>query len=148
MKIGSYSLLVLMTVMLLCGCGKSRKKPVTAEEPPGRELPSQAPENRVQPGLPEAMPLPGEAGSEEEPGTRYGYRVQVAAYTQTDPAERRAAELRSLFGEPVYIVHEGLLYKIQVGDFVSRDRAQAIRRKAIDLGLDGAFVVDTMIKAP
>lgn len=132
-------------MILAFGCGKSRKQTTPVEEAPGRELPSEAPDNRVQPGFPEAMPLPGEESGEDEPNTRYGYRVQVAAFTQMDPAEARAAELRRLFDEPVYIVHEGLLYKIQVGDFVSRDRAQEIRRRAVDLGLDGAFVIDTMI---
>jgi cell division septation protein DedD len=113
-------------------------------------MPSEAPENQPEPGMPEAIPSPGEP-TDVAPGDenmRYGYRVQVGAFTEQSKAEERAGELRDLFREPIYVVPEGLLYKIQVGDFVSRDKADALRRRAIDLGLAGAFVLDTMIREP
>ncbi|MBD3336997.1 MAG: hypothetical protein GF355_15900 [Candidatus Eisenbacteria bacterium] len=149
MTIRTCSLLLLaLFLAAAAGCGKSQKKTVVLEEPPDREMPSRAPDNRTQPGLPEAIPPAGENIPSAEEGTRFGYRVQVAAYTASQTAEQKAEELRTLFSEPVYVVPEGLLFKIQVGDFVNRDRAQAVRRKAIDIGMDGAFVVDTMIREP
>jgi cell division septation protein DedD len=150
MKIGSYSLLLVAAVIVLAACGKSTKEgPPAAEIPAGRELPSEAPENSVRPDLPEALPPPGVTERlPDTEGKRFGYRVQVAAFTDAEAAENRAGQLRPLFNEPIYVAHEGLLHKVQVGDFVRRDRAEEIRRRAIDLGLDGAFVVDTMINEP
>ena len=140
------TLAVLLGILLAAGCGGSRKAGPPKEPETGRPLPSEAPENIPQPGAPEAIPPPGQ-GQAPESGKRYGYRVQVAAYTERARAEERAAQLRRLFEESVHVVHEGLLYKVQVGDFVHKDRAEALRRKAVDLGLEGAFVVDTLIEA-
>jgi cell division septation protein DedD len=136
-------------LVAILGCSGSQKKPAPTIPPPTREMPSEAPENQPEPGTPPAFPTPGE--TQETPSgekTRYGYRIQVAAFTETSKAEERAQELRGFFEEPIYVVAEGLLYKVQVGDFVSRDKADSVRRRAIDLGLDGAFVVDTMIREP
>ena len=48
-------------------------------------------------------------------------------------------------GAPVYVEHEGLLYKVQVGDCLSRDEAETLRREAVGLGLEGAFIVDALV---
>jgi cell division septation protein DedD len=135
----------LLVLTIPWGCGPGRKAGPAEAPPTGRAMPSEAPENLPSPGAPEAFPLPGEPG-EEAQGKRLGYRVQVGAFAQEATARQRAEELRRLFEEPVYVVHEGLLYKIQVGDFVSRDRAEEVRRRAVDLGIEGAFVVDTLIQ--
>lgn len=150
MRIRSYSCLLMSVILLatLVGCS-SKKRPAPTIPPPTRELPSEAPENQPEPDTPPAFPTPdkiGDAPSLE--GTRYGYRVQIGAFTENGRAEERAEELQDLFREPIYVVHEGLLYKVQLGDFVSRDKADSARRRAIDLGLSGAFVVDTMIREP
>lgn len=141
----------LTAALVTAGCGGSKKRAAPTIPPTSREMPSEADENQPDPNLPEAIPplLPPdspEPPSEEQ--TRYGYRVQVGAFADGGQARSRADELRQRFTERVYVVHEGLLYKVQIGDFVSRDRADAARRKAIDLGLSGAFVVDAMIREP
>ncbi len=78
--------------------------------------------------------------------TRYGYRVQVFATSNEGHAQRRADEFRQQFSEKIYVDYEGLLYKVRVGDCVSRDDARVLRKKAVKLGVDGAFVIQTQIK--
>ena len=48
----------------------------------------------------------------------------------------------------IHVLEGGGFYRVQVGDFVNRDKADSVRRRAIDLGLSGAFVVDSMIREP
>ena len=154
MRIPISSLLLSGAVLIgavFSGCGRSSSRTPAIEPPSSRELPSEAPENAADPALPEAIPRAGEPipappGGVDEGSLRYGYRVQVAAFTEEETAAERVATLRRLFDEPVYIVTEGLLFKIQIGDFVSLDRAQEVRLKAVDLGFEGAFVVDSMIR--
>lgn len=141
----------LTAALVTAGCGGSKKRGAPTIPPTSREMPSEAEENQPNPDLPEAIPpllQPDAPELPPEEETRYGYRVQVGAFADRNQARTRADELRQRFTEPVYVVHEGLLYKVQIGDFVSRDRADAARRKAIDLGLSGSFVVDAMIREP
>ncbi len=104
----------------------------------GEDLPPAGDSTAVLPGL----------SPEDDRDTRFGYRVQVFATSDEDLATTRAEEMRALFDEEVYVEFEGLLYKVQVGDCVSRDEAADLRRKALGMGLDGAFIVDTRVKAP
>jgi len=77
--------------------------------------------------------------------TRYGYRVQIFATSNEIQASRRAEEIRQLFNEKVYVEYEGLLYKVRAGNCVSRDEASALQKKAVRLGCEGAFVIQTQI---
>lgn len=92
-----------------------------------------------------ATPESSETGVVSESRTRYGYRVQLFATSNENLARGRAAEVQNLFEEKAYVEFEGLLYKVRVGDCLSRDEAAALRRKAIGLGHEGAFIVDTQV---
>jgi len=76
---------------------------------------------------------------------RYGYRIQLFATADGRLAQQRAAEYRDLFAEAIYVRQEGVLYKVQVGDCISRDEAEALRRRARALGYEGAFIVDALV---
>ncbi|MFH1145153.1 MAG: SPOR domain-containing protein [Candidatus Eisenbacteria bacterium] len=124
-------------------------------------MPSEEEARQVEEGAEEAIPpawAEGGAGARGElfpPVTeapagsgpqRYGFRVQLYAASNPELAKERAEEFRALFDEPVYVEFEGLLYKVQVGDFLTRDEAAAMRRRALGAGCEGAFVVDALVK--
>jgi cell division septation protein DedD len=127
-------------------------------------LPSEEEAQKVREGAPEAIPAPADGGQGEEEsrapevapavpeaqeeGTRPGYRVQVFATTDPALAEARAGEMRQLFEEQVYVEFEGELFKVRVGDCTNREEAANLRRRALGLGLEGAFIVDARVREP
>jgi cell division septation protein DedD len=150
----------------LGGCGRKTAPPVPPDLP--YRMPSEEEAARAREGAPEALaPPPAPAGErgvardelpppdslglapgapQSDEGTRPGYRVQLFATTDSALAEARAAELRQLFDEEVYVELEGMLYKVRVGDCASRDEAALLRRRALGMGLEGAFIVDTRVR--
>ncbi|MBD3237401.1 MAG: hypothetical protein GF330_11895 [Candidatus Eisenbacteria bacterium] len=150
-------------VLLLAapGCGR-QSAPRTPPDLP-TEMPSEEEAERVREDAREAIPIlpEGERGlsgedlppearetdAEREPDRpqRYGYRVQLFATSDRALAEQRAAEYREMFDAEVYVEFEGILYKVRVGDCLSRDEADALRREALGLGHEGAFIVDTLV---
>jgi cell division septation protein DedD len=141
------------------GCGRQAVPRAPADLP--TELPSEEEAGRVTPASEEAIPLlprdlrspaatPAADSTTAAPaGTarrqHYGYRVQLFASSSEAVARQRADEFARVFAEPVYLDYEGLLYKVRVGDFVSRDEAEALRRRVAEAGYDGAFVVETEV---
>ncbi len=146
------------------GCGKTKAPPKVPPEVP-MALPSEAEAQRAREESREAIPLlpEGERGmgqgdlppadstavavpdAVQPTGTHYGYRVQLFATSRKELAEQRAQEYRDILEENVYIEYEGLLYKVRVGDCLSHDEAEALRRETVALGHEGAFIVDTQV---
>ncbi len=146
------------------GCGKTKAPPKVPPEVP-MALPSEAEAQRAREESREAIPLlpEGERGmgqgdlppadspavavpdAVQAPDTHYGYRVQIFATSRQELAEQRAQEYRDILEENVYVEYEGLLYKVRVGDCLSHDEAEALRRKTLALGHEGAFIVDTQV---
>ncbi len=69
------------------------------------------------------------------------FRVQVFAASSREGAEVIAQELREIQQEPVVIVEEGGLYKVQVGAFSSRLLAEGYRDFLRTKGYPDAFIV-------
>ena len=152
--------IICLSLLLLIATGCSQKPvPQIPPEIP-TALPSEEEAQRVREETRETIPLlpQGERDLEleeappaeevelsAEPQTRLGYRVQLFATSREELAKSRAAEFQEQFDEKVHIEYEGLLYKVRVGDCLSRDEARALRRKAVGLGYDGAFAVDTQV---
>ena len=146
------------------GCGKTKAPPKVPPEVP-MALPSEAEAQRAREESREAIPLlpEGERGmgqgdlppadspavavpdAVQPPDTHYGYRVQIFATSRQELAEQRAQEYRDILEENVYVEYEGLLYKVRVGDCLSHDEAEVLRRKTVALGHEGAFIVDTQV---
>ena len=84
---------------------------------------------------------PGAGAVEED----RGWRVQLAASSERDDADRLAREARSRLGVPVYVDFEAPLYKIRAGDYIDRAEALRLRDRARANGYDGAWVVTTEI---
>jgi len=159
----------LSALLAMPGCGRRSAPPVPPDLP--YQMPSEQEAARAPAGAPEALPVPpapaGERGvgpgnlpvpgpempapaaeDRDVAATRPGFRVQLFATTDPALAQARAAELRELFEEEVYVESEGLLYKVRVGDCLSRDEASELRRRALGLGLEGAFIVDARVREP
>ncbi len=153
---------------LLLVAGGCAQKPIPRVPPEiPTMLPSEEEARRVREETREAIPmLPSgerdlgaqdlppavEATAEREPEplpveveTRLGYRVQLYAASSESYARKRAAEYETVFDEKVYVAYEGLLYKVRIGDCTSMDEASALRRKAVEAGQGGAFIVDTQV---
>ena len=77
-----------------------------------------------------------------------GFRVQVFATGSEETAEavREAAERK--LGLPVYSeIVEGL-YKVRIGDCVSREAAEALLQSCQAAGYGDAWIVEAMVQAP
>lgn len=135
-----------------------------------RVYPSQDPRNRVNPDAPEAFPLrAGVAGQTAEgmlpqgsaagasgpitegtlpggsaagePSKSLVWSVQLLASGSAAIARERAGALAPYFDEAPRVVPAAGLFRVRVGHCAARDEAEAVRRKAVDLGLRDAFVV-------
>jgi cell division septation protein DedD len=72
--------------------------------------------------------------------------VQIFASSEQARAREVAAAARSRFGEPVYIEYESPLYKVRVGDCITRTEADALKDRAITQGYDGPWVVESSVQ--
>ncbi len=70
------------------------------------------------------------------------FRVQVFAASSRERAEMIAQDLRQIQKEPVVVVEEGGLFKVQVGSFGSRLLAEGYRDFLRTKGYPDAFVVE------
>ena len=78
-----------------------------------------------------------------------GFRVQAFAGTSRLIAEDVAAEVRSLALDSVYVFLDGdALYKVQIGNFESREAAQILLEELRRAGFQNAWVVSDDIHAP
>jgi hypothetical protein len=85
---------------------------------------------------------PGTAESAaESPPPAAAWSVQLLASSSMPVARERAESLAPYFAEPTRVEPEGGLFKVRVGRCGSRDEAEALRRRASELGLRDAFVV-------
>ena len=75
-----------------------------------------------------------------------GYRIQVAISQDEKDLIDIKEKLEVVIKENVYIKFELPNYKLRVGNFDSRKKAEAYRNKVIRLGYRSAWVVPTLIE--
>lgn len=164
------SLLFALPLVLLIGCAGPTPSPrMPAEVPttlPSEEeaarvrvdateaIPPQVEETRIAESEPESappaapVPVPEREPEPAEvlaPAEISGYRVQVLATSSKTMAQKHAARLRPRFDDKVYVDYEGLLYKVRIGDCATQQEAEELRRRALDLGQEGAFVINAKV---
>lgn len=76
------------------------------------------------------------------------WRVQVAAPEQREMAESRREAAQSLLLVPMTVETERGLHKVRTRDCLTREAADAIKRRATDSGFEGVFLVNTGVGAP
>jgi len=75
-----------------------------------------------------------------------GYRIQVAISQNEKDLIDIKEKLEVIVKEKIYIKFELPNYKLRVGNFDSRKKAEAYRNKVIQLGYRSAWVVPTLIE--
>ena len=75
-----------------------------------------------------------------------GYRIQVAISQDEKDLIDIKEKLEEVIKENIYIKFELPNYKLRVGNFDSRKKAEAYRNKVIQLGYRSAWVVPTLIE--
>jgi len=88
----------------------------------------------AQPSGAAAQPAPSAAVSRDS-----CWRVQFAAKPERARSERLMAAARSQLDLPMVIVNEKGLYKVRTRDCMSEGAAEALKKRAIAAGFDGAF---------
>lgn len=91
------------------------------------------------PNTPEAVPNP-------ETFTP-GWRVQIFASSSMVGADEVARKARGVFTEPVYVEYEPPLYKVRVGDFLTKDDARHMMNRAKAENFD-AWIVESLVVKP
>ena len=77
-----------------------------------------------------------------------GFRIQLFAGTDSISALTVQNKVNNDTNEPVYLIHEGGLYKLQVGDYPYRIDADNMKLALNNQGYDGAWVAKRMIHVP
>ncbi|MEJ2543546.1 MAG: SPOR domain-containing protein [Calditrichaceae bacterium] len=77
-----------------------------------------------------------------------GFRVQLFAGTDSTSALTVQNKVNNDIDDPVYLIHEGGLFKIQVGDYPYRIDADNMKLTLNTRGYDGAWVAKRKIHVP
>jgi len=81
----------------------------------------------------------------QEEDVRLGYRVQIFASSSLEKAEDIARQARAVFTEQVYVEYSAPLYRVRVGDFLSKEEAMLLRDRAVESGYEGAWVAEAEV---
>lgn len=115
---------------------------VVEEVPPAEEAAPTSPQPVA--AIPKETP---KAESAPAPPTAvYGFRVQVFAGNYNNALKLKAL-LEKELDEAVYVEFIPPYYKVRVGDFLTREQAQAFLAKLKALGYTDAFIVESEIQA-
>ena len=75
-----------------------------------------------------------------------GFRVQVLATKQLAKAEQLQKDLSSILNQKIYIVFEAPNYKVRVGNFIDRSKAENFRKNLIKEGYQSSWIIRTRIE--
>ena len=75
-----------------------------------------------------------------------GYRVQILATKQLAKAEKLQKDLSSILNQKIYIVFEAPNYKVRVGDFIDRNKAENFRKNIVKKGYESSWIIRTRIE--
>ena len=75
-----------------------------------------------------------------------GFRVQVFATQDRAKADKLQKELASKFKENIYIIFEAPNYKLRMGDFLDRDKAEILRMELAASNYPSSWILRTKIQ--
>ena len=75
-----------------------------------------------------------------------GYRVQILATKQLAKAEKLQKDLSSILNQKIYIVFEAPNYKVRVGNFIDRNKAENFRKNILKEGYQSSWIIRTRIE--
>ena len=76
-----------------------------------------------------------------------GYRVQVLATRDRFKAEKLQSDLEELFEYKIYVIFEAPNYKVRIGDFIDRQKAEKFRKQLSSNGYSSAWIIRTKIES-
>ena len=74
-----------------------------------------------------------------------GYRIQIFESTVSSIARAEAKRFQNILGDSVYIDFEAPLYKLRIGNFVERKKAERAIESIERLGAKDSWIVRTKI---
>tara|TARA_B100000686_G_C16536479_1_gene835073 strand:+ start:352 stop:783 length:432 start_codon:yes stop_codon:yes gene_type:complete len=74
-----------------------------------------------------------------------GYRIQIFESTVSSIARAEAKRFQNILGDSVYIDFEAPLYKLRIGNFVERKKAERAIESIKRLGAKDAWIIRTKI---
>ena len=75
-----------------------------------------------------------------------GFRVQVLATRTRENADQLRQILAEGYAEEIYIVFEAPNYKVRMGNFIDRRRAESLRQTLVKSGYPSAWIIRTRIE--
>ncbi len=113
--------------------------------PPATSAPATSAPMTAAPAAPSAAAATTATGTTPPPPQGPCWHVQVAAPATREEAESRLEVAQSLLVVKMAIVPEKGLYKVRTSDCMTREVADSVKRRALDSGFDGSFLVDTSV---
>jgi len=75
-----------------------------------------------------------------------GFRVQLLATKQLTNAEKLQKKLMESLNQKIYIIFEAPNYKVRIGNFIDRKKAEDYRQEMIKEGHSSAWIIRTRIE--
>mgnify|MGYP001308975492 FL=1 len=74
-----------------------------------------------------------------------GYRIQIFESTVASIARAEAKRFQNILGDSVYMDFEAPLYKLRIGNFIERKKAERAIESILRLGAKDSWIVRTKI---
>ena len=77
---------------------------------------------------------------------KVGFRLQLFETISKDIADEKRLDFQNVLNDTVYVVFEAPLYRLQVGDFFSRKKAEEKKRNLVKNGYKNIWIVKSRIR--
>ncbi|MDP6532955.1 MAG: SPOR domain-containing protein [Candidatus Marinimicrobia bacterium] len=77
---------------------------------------------------------------------REGFRVQVFASSRKEKADSLKFHLDNIMQEPVFVTFEVPLYKVRVGNCITRKEAERLQARLNEIGYRNAWIIRSRIE--
>jgi len=75
-----------------------------------------------------------------------GFRVQLFATRDRFNAEKFQIDLGKIYDKKIYVIFEAPNYKVRIGNFIDRNRAEKVRSEFSKKGYPSAWIIRTKIE--
>uniref|UniRef100_A0A7C4UHA6 SPOR domain-containing protein n=1 Tax=candidate division WOR-3 bacterium TaxID=2052148 RepID=A0A7C4UHA6_UNCW3 len=132
-------LILFLFVFSLISCVKHVKPTTETQEPVfiEKDTTTYKPVEIVKDTTPKITEIPPVVEPPKVEETKKVYWVQIDAFSNPANAEKEKSEISSIFKVPVFVKYEGGFYKVRVGEFNTREEAEAFLNKLKSSGFGG-----------
>ena len=75
-----------------------------------------------------------------------GFRIQLFATRDRFNAEKFQIDLGKIYDNKIYVIFEAPNYKVRIGNFIDRNRAEKVRSEFSKKGYPSAWIIRTKIE--